>query len=48
MTTQKWIPAHDGRSGDYKILDQSSNSQIHGAASKSQTGTATVEVSQIV
>ncbi len=40
MTTQKWIQAHDSRSGDYKILDQSSNSQIYGAASKSQTCTA--------
>lgn len=40
MTTQKWIQAHDGRSEDYKILDQSSTSQIHGAASKSQTCTA--------
>ncbi|WP_293351366.1 hypothetical protein [Microcoleus sp. CAWBG51] len=40
MTTQKWIQAHDSRSGDYKILDQSSNSQIHGATSKSQTCTA--------
>ncbi|MEG3858616.1 hypothetical protein [Microcoleus sp. herbarium12] len=24
--TQKWIQAHDGKNGDYKILDQSSNS----------------------
>jgi hypothetical protein len=38
--TQKWIQAHDGRSGDYNILDPSSNSQIRGAAKKSQTCTA--------